>query len=120
MGDETIGLSDVAMNAPTTISAFHRIFTMMIDFVAPPLSIRRQFLQLIQVAWSLGWREGGGVALERIHEAIVCYRRTGSLIIPPPPPRPFIRMQSGLPITNLRQRRLPHSARRLNNSPTNH
>jgi len=88
LGDETIGLSDVAMKAPTPVSASHRTFTMMIDFIAPPLSIRRQFLQLIQLVWSLGWREGVGVALERINEAIVCYRRTGSLIIPAPPPPP--------------------------------
>jgi len=74
------------MNSSATNSIYQRFLTAIIDFLAPPLSIRGQFVQLVQAVLPTLWQEGLGNVVRRTYGAINRYWRTGSLIIPPPPP----------------------------------
>jgi len=69
-----------------------RIGTSILNIIAPPLSIRRQFLQLVGAVLPTLVQEGPGPVVNRTCAAIARYRRTGSLILPPapapPPPAP--------------------------------
>ena len=62
------------------------MLTAIVNFIAPPLTIRRQFLQLMGAVLPALRREGLGSTVQRTYRAFMRYRRTGSLIIPPPPP----------------------------------
>ncbi|MFN8487782.1 MAG: glycosyltransferase family 2 protein [Caldilineaceae bacterium] len=74
------------MNSSATNSIYQRILAAIIDFLAPRLSIRRQFLELTGAVLPTLFHEGLGSVARRTYGAFKRYGRTGSLIIPPPPP----------------------------------
>ncbi len=59
-----------------------KLFHAVVDVVAPPLSIRRQFLQLSGQAAEVLLRHGPGPVIAGTRQALARYRRTGALIIP--------------------------------------
>ena len=68
----------------------HHILTAILNFLAPPLSIRRQFLQLAGAVLPTLQQDGPATVVKRTYAVIAGYRRTGSLIIPPPPVPPSV------------------------------
>lgn len=76
------------------------VYFRLLDTVAPPLSIRRQFLALCRQVPGVLRREGVGEVQRRTRQALIRYRETGALIIPEDaPPVQLPPLQEPEPLT---------------------